>query len=202
MTLVEKVKLVVELCGDITLNAGEKVVATILVLHFHNTVTGECFPSLTKLAEMSGVSKSTARRAVYQLRRAGVITFARNNGGRNRRNQYTFERVSELHPLASDAAKRVSPVAQKGSAGETKRVSPADPHISQEENTGSEHTKRAREGKTLADQQGFRGDATEGLQQKPETEAEMVNRLFWEKRGKLPDGTYRDGNGVVRRREP
>jgi hypothetical protein len=74
--------------------------------------------------------------------------------------------------------------------GETKRVSRADPHITQEENTGR-NTGRRDVSKTLeelknANPQRSATGEPKGLQEKRETESEKYKRLFWEKRGKKP----------------
>ena len=65
-------------------------VAYALLLHFHNSQTGSCFPSYRQLAEASGTSRATACAAINTLKKLGVVDFDPSNGGRNKRNSYSI----------------------------------------------------------------------------------------------------------------
>jgi hypothetical protein len=62
-TLPEKVEITNALARDPRLSEGQFRVAYVLILYFHNTLTGECFPRYPQLAEAAHVSETTARRA-------------------------------------------------------------------------------------------------------------------------------------------
>ena len=106
--LVEKLKLISELCADVRYTAAEKVILIALASTFHNTKSGKCNPSRAKLADATGQSTSTVKRA---LKKANGKTIRCNkcNGGRNRRNSYSF------------------PALEKGVAGEPLNGVTSDP---------------------------------------------------------------------------
>jgi DNA-binding MarR family transcriptional regulator len=91
MTLAEKVALITALAEDSRFTDGQFRVAAVLILRFHNTATGDCFPSVSQLAKAAGVSETTVRRATGGLREIGLIHFEESNGGRSRRNTYTLK---------------------------------------------------------------------------------------------------------------
>jgi hypothetical protein len=104
-----KVDLICRLASDGKLSHAQFRVATVLLLHFHNTATGECYPSYRQLAAKAQVTKKAAIVATQVLKDMGIIYFAKNNGGRCCRNTYIVKRVSPVPPLRPE---RVSPVAQ------------------------------------------------------------------------------------------
>lgn len=146
-----KVQTVIELCKDTALSDAQFRVAFALVLKFHNTKTGECFPSYGQLASASGKSESTTRRTTEKLKAIGVIEFERSNGGRNHRNSYVLKRVSGADPLPDETVapadpletEMVSPAVPNPVTSGPLRVSPADPHISKKESK-NKHEKRRR----------------------------------------------------------
>jgi DNA-binding MarR family transcriptional regulator len=132
--LTGKVMLLAMLCEDSRLTADQFRVAVTLFLRFHNTGTGECFPSYKQLANASCTSKTTAKRTTKTLKAMGVIDFAHNKGGRSRRNFYTLKTVSPAGPLLSRKAVRGGPFTNgNGVSSGPERVSRADPHIPNEE---------------------------------------------------------------------
>src|SRR4051812_49544142 len=107
-SLPAKAALVVSLCGDALLSDAQFRVAITLILGFHNTKTGDCYPSYRQLAKASNTSESTAKRATERLRTMGVLAFEKNNGGRNKRNHYSLkERVSLLDGLRTETVSLV-----------------------------------------------------------------------------------------------
>jgi hypothetical protein len=122
------------LCGDPRLSAVQFRVFVALLLYFHNTGTGKCVPSYRQLADASWTSTTTAKRTTGKLKAMGVIDFAPNQGGRSRRNSYILKTVSLPDPLASQKGARGGPFKNgKGITGGRQTVSPADPHIPNEE---------------------------------------------------------------------
>jgi DNA-binding MarR family transcriptional regulator len=106
-----KVDLICRLASDGKLTHAQFRVATVLLLHFHNTTTGECYPSYRQLAEKAKVTKKVAVAAIHRLMEMELISFAPNNGGRCRRNSYIVKTVSSVPPLRRE---RVSPGVQTG----------------------------------------------------------------------------------------
>lgn len=72
------------------LSGDQFKVAFVLLLHFHNSKTGDLFPSYTTQAEAAKVCRNTAIRTVKILEEMGVLVVDRTNGGRNKRNTYTL----------------------------------------------------------------------------------------------------------------
>ncbi|MGH6824361.1 helix-turn-helix domain-containing protein [Methyloceanibacter sp.] len=90
-SLVVKVKRGAAIVTDLRLTHAERVIGATLLLYFHNTQTGRCFPSYPQLAEKAGVTENTAKRAVSRMKAFGHVEFEKNTGGRNRRNEYLFD---------------------------------------------------------------------------------------------------------------
>jgi hypothetical protein len=102
------------------LSDGEFRVAVALILYFHNTLSGECFPSIRQLAEASNTSHGTASRAVHRLKAIGVLSLIQSNGGRCQRNTYT---LGNLPPVEGIEGGNLPPVGQKPSTRGNPRVS-------------------------------------------------------------------------------
>jgi Helix-turn-helix domain len=100
--LVEKVKRADAILADPRLTHAEKCVGLTLLLHFHNTKTGKCHPSLRQQAEASGANKDTVINALKKLKALGHLDFEENAGGRQVRNSYTFKTVGSDDPLATE----------------------------------------------------------------------------------------------------
>jgi DNA-binding MarR family transcriptional regulator len=111
LSLVEKLKLAEWLVKELT--GDQFKVAFALLFRFHNSKTGNLFPSYTQQAEAARVSKSTATRTVKILEGLGALDVERTDGGRNRRNSYTLKMVSPAAPLEGNGVTsgplRVSP---------------------------------------------------------------------------------------------
>lgn len=74
----------------------------LLLADRHNGDTGECFPSIPRLTEDSGMSRSTVIRKLQWLQEAGFVTpVARTrNGGSQASNNYVLHYVPQIEILA------------------------------------------------------------------------------------------------------
>jgi hypothetical protein len=153
MDLVAKVELVTRLCADSRLSGDQARVAVALILHFHNTGNGACFPSMTQLAEASCTTKRTVQRAIAVLEAMGVLTVDRTDGGRNRRNTYFIETVSPAPPSVTFAeVTTVSPAPLNGVTSAPLTVSPAPPLLSRNKPQEiTQEDERALEGKSVSE---------------------------------------------------
>ncbi len=153
ISLAEKIRIATALCADARLSHAQFRVAAALLFDFHNTKTGECFPSYPQLAAASRTSETTAKRTTEKLKAMGVVDFERTSGGRNKRNRYSLKTVSPADGLDDET---VSPadgfesekgplVHEKGPLGTDKGSAIADPHKTHEVNTGINTGERARE---------------------------------------------------------
>jgi hypothetical protein len=79
------------MAGDERLSDAAFRVAVAEVLHFHNTKTGQCNPSTARIAEASTKHRATVIEANKKLAALGYMDIAQSNGGRNRRNKYSFD---------------------------------------------------------------------------------------------------------------
>jgi hypothetical protein len=70
------------LLADDALSPSAKVVAQRLALHL-NVKSGRCDPSLDRLAQGTGMSRSTMKRTLQDLDKAGWIGIRRSSGGRS-----------------------------------------------------------------------------------------------------------------------
>lgn len=132
--LTGKVKLITKLCQDPCLSAAQFRVTVALLLHFHNTRNGKCFPSYSQLAAASCTSKTTAKRTTKKLKAIDVVDVPANQGGRSRRNSYDFKTVSPADPSSRRKGVRGGPFKKlKSVVTGPETSSPADPHIPNEE---------------------------------------------------------------------
>ena len=73
-----------------------------MVLYFHNTASGDLFPSRAQVSEQCGVTKPTVISATKKLKRFGYLHYEQSSGGRNERNTYHLKKLApkvvELHP--------------------------------------------------------------------------------------------------------
>ena len=88
--LPDKVRRLAGMAADARLSDAAYRVASALLLHFHNTTTGRCYPSLQQVAEASAKHKATVIRALKHLKALGYVQIERSSGGRYRRHNYTF----------------------------------------------------------------------------------------------------------------
>jgi hypothetical protein len=80
-----------------TLTGTERVIGCCLIEHF-NRRTGQCDPSIQRLANLTGLGERTVQRSVDALSRSGLFVLVRN-GGRLNRNRYepVWSRFVELN---------------------------------------------------------------------------------------------------------
>jgi hypothetical protein len=80
------------LMADAVISSPAKVVATTLLLKFHNTKTGRCNPSIGALTKTTGLSRRTIFYAVTELRDAGWVAVQSTGGGSpTHTNKYSFD---------------------------------------------------------------------------------------------------------------
>jgi hypothetical protein len=89
-SLLDKVEAITALAADKRLTDAQFRAAVTLLLKFHNSGTGLCYPSLRQWGEASCLGRSTVSEAATKLRAIGVIDFEASSGGRNRRNAYSL----------------------------------------------------------------------------------------------------------------
>lgn len=107
LNCIGKVQFVAAINQDRELSNAAKVIAATLVCHFHNTVTGRCFPTLEQLAEAAAMCRRSVCAAVKELKRTGWIR-GKFGGGRGRANEIdlAIERVRSTAPFeATDDVK-------------------------------------------------------------------------------------------------
>lgn len=85
ITLLDKVKLVVRMCGDVRLSDAAFRVAVAELLGFSNTLTGQCNPSVRLIAKACAKCRDTVIAANRKLAMLGYMSVSQSNGGRNRR---------------------------------------------------------------------------------------------------------------------
>ena len=103
------------LMTDAALSASAKVVATTLLLKFHNTKTGRCNPSIGAIAEAIGRRRRTIFPAIAELKDAGWITVESTGGGSSSNTNhfdFDFGRVSSATPPPVSPASPVSQMAE------------------------------------------------------------------------------------------
>jgi hypothetical protein len=122
MKLLDKLQLTTALAPRLTGNQFK--VAYMLLLPFHNSKTGKCFPSYRQLADMSDTSRPTAVTTIKKLQELAVIKVDASNGGWNKRNTY--------HLIAEAARSLIGEkVGQQNNNGQTadRGVQSADHHV-------------------------------------------------------------------------
>jgi hypothetical protein len=86
-----KFDLFARMAADVRLGASYFRALAVMLMRFHNTKTGQCNPSLSKLASAAGVTKKTVIAATEAGEELGYLKpTAKSDGGRNRRNSYSF----------------------------------------------------------------------------------------------------------------
>lgn len=96
VTLLDKCKLYDGIMADPTLTDADRRVAWALLLGFHNTITGQCFPSIDTLAERARLKRRATFDAIRRLTDRGWFRY-RRGGGRGHANEYepALERVHD-----------------------------------------------------------------------------------------------------------
>jgi helix-turn-helix protein len=88
--------------ADTVLSFTGKVVATTLLLKFHNTKTGQCNPSIATIAKAIGRGRRTTFYAITELKETGWITVKSTGGGSSRNTDqfdFDFERLQSIAPV-------------------------------------------------------------------------------------------------------
>ena len=91
----EKLDLVTVICADTRFSHGEVRAAVTMIIYFHNTQSGELFPSRAQVAEQACISKDVVINATRKMRRFGYLHYEQTCGGRNERNTYHLRKRSE-----------------------------------------------------------------------------------------------------------
>jgi hypothetical protein len=76
------------ICADIRFSHAEARASVTMILYFHNTSSGELFPSRKQIMGRSCVKKDVVINATRKMRRLGYITYDQSTGGFSRRNSY------------------------------------------------------------------------------------------------------------------
>jgi hypothetical protein len=129
-TLQEKFDVVITILSDARFTYAEKVVAGIMITYFHNTTSGDLFPSRQQVVQRCGAKKDIVISATRKMECFGYLNVDKSNGGRCRRNTYHLKKRSEkVTVLETETVQKKdwgSP--QNGLAG----VQKTDSHISRE----------------------------------------------------------------------
>jgi hypothetical protein len=88
------------MAADRRLSASYFRALVAMLIGFHNAKTGQCNPSIRKIAKAAAVAKQTVIDAIGAAERLGYLKpTAKSNGGRNRRNSYSFVFSETVQPL-------------------------------------------------------------------------------------------------------
>jgi hypothetical protein len=144
--MLDKLRLAVAICGDERIPATQARAAVVALLHFADTKTGRCFPSKPQLAIKACVSPDTIKRMWKRLNFMGYVKAGQsktkpNNGGRNRRNHYSFNLIQPARPeqetgapfppLENDNGCNVAPLSERNGCNDTQETgAPCTTHIS------------------------------------------------------------------------
>ena len=88
----EKLALATAMAMDKRLTPAACRVGMVMLLYFQNTASGDTFPSRPQICEATGLSKRMVLYSTQRLRSLGYLTYAESNGGRNKRNSYSFKK--------------------------------------------------------------------------------------------------------------
>jgi hypothetical protein len=97
----EKLDLVNAICSDPRFSHGEVRAAVVMVLYFHNTTSGELFPSREQVSEQACVGKEVVIAATRKLRRLGFLDYADSDGGCQHRNTYILRKQRSENPTVN-----------------------------------------------------------------------------------------------------
>lgn len=95
----------------------------LLLANRHNNDTGLCYPSVSRIAEESGMHRATVMRAINALEKKGLLTISKTFG---KSNHYRLHTGSTVRPVAeSDRSQKVTtPVAPCDMTRRTVRPEP------------------------------------------------------------------------------
>jgi predicted transcriptional regulator len=155
------------------LSANARRVAGAIIDHF-NRRTGQCNPSVERLAAMLEIDRATVLRATADLDRAGLIGKV-SHGGKSHCASYTpqWERFSEI--VAQWHAKMIDGPANSNVA----KLRP-----SQSQNCDVERRKTATQ--TYRRNQSKEPETAETLQKPPEIQSARPSKRVWKKRHDIP----------------
>jgi len=146
-TAKEKFDVVNAIVRDKRFTYAERVAAITMITYFHNTMSGDLFPSREQVVGQCGAKKDIVISATSKMERVGYLSFDRSDGGRNKRNTYYLKKQSEkvtvLERETVQKKDRGSP--ENGLA----RVQKTDSHIPRES------TQRRRRSLAFASFRGF-----------------------------------------------
>lgn len=91
----EAIKLALDRCGKV--RAGTPRFVLILLALHHNRCTGQCNPSVGRIAEITGFKGDAVKRALRHLRRTRVIATASRGRGVGNSNVYVFPDLPEVY---------------------------------------------------------------------------------------------------------
>jgi hypothetical protein len=178
-TATEKLAQIDKYLSDERMSEAQRLGAIALLVHFHNTMTGECFPSLDQWAKSFGVWKSTAVRTAAKMEQLGYMTADHSDGGRNKRTSYHIKKT--VAPVDRLGEETVAPVDRACRTSGPARVAPADPQVSRElnpENEASPATRKRVEASPKRNSN--QGTGEENIVQKAEAERERHVQEKWE----------------------
>jgi hypothetical protein len=131
LSLVDKIKMIAAKCRDETMSDAEFRMYCGMLAGIHHTKTNQCKPSFTEAGAAACRDDRTAKRLLPSLEAGGHIKIERSNGGRNKRNSYSFpipngvtaDTVSDLNGVTTDTvsnAKRCHSVSVNGVTADTR----------------------------------------------------------------------------------
>jgi hypothetical protein len=146
-TIKEKLDVVNALCADRHFSHGEARAAVTMVLYFHNTASGDLFPSREQVSEQCGVSKHIVIGATRKMKCFGYLHYDQTSGGRNERNTYHLKKLSpkvvnlhpemvqKLHGIESETVQKLHPPSAETAPAPVQNL---HPHIPLESTTCKE----------------------------------------------------------------
>lgn len=101
----------------------------LLALADHADESGECWPSVDRVAEKARIKRRAAQRVIGKLEDSGLIEVDRSRNGRGQTSRYTLhvEHPIEKGVRETPKEKRVSFATEKGVRSDTPPVSPTTP---------------------------------------------------------------------------
>jgi hypothetical protein len=100
-TVKEKLDVVNAILADERFSHAEARAAATMVLYYHNTTSGELFPSRQQVAEHCHVGKRIVINTTRKMRSLGYVHYEQTTGGRNERNTYYLKKRCEQSTLST-----------------------------------------------------------------------------------------------------
>jgi hypothetical protein len=170
-SLIEKVEIANAICADVRFSHAEARACVVMILYFHNTTSGELFPSRKQIMERACVTKEVVIAATRKLRRLGFITYEESTGGFSRRNTYHLKKRSEIPTLLTKKGQLSRPLGSEKltHCGSEKLTHNYPENLSLEDSDGSP---LPRKGEASPSQEGFQGMQVAELVKPSEAERE------------------------------